>query len=67
VTFKCSKLLRAAMNGEVDRKTQEFETPSGFSDEPAKMVRAEKKGATIGPIHGSLEEKNETPAIVSEQ
>jgi len=26
---------------------------SGPSDEPAKMVRAEKEGATIGPTHGS--------------
>jgi len=27
---------------------------TGPGDEPAKTVRAEKEGATIGPTHGSL-------------
>jgi len=30
--------------------------PHGHRDEPVKMVRAEKEGATIGPTHGSLME-----------
>ena len=29
----------------------------GSGDEPAKMVRAEKEGATIGPTHGSRMEE----------
>jgi hypothetical protein len=31
------------------------------------MVRAEKKGATIGPIHGSLGRRHETSMVLSER
>ena len=48
-------------------KNTEVRTPSGFNDEPAKMVRAEKKGATIGPTLGSLDGRNEVSLILSEK
>jgi hypothetical protein len=37
------------------RVTEEckISSPTSPSDEPAKMVRAEKEGTTTGPTHGS--------------
>ena len=36
-------------------RDKEVRTQPPPGDEPDKMVRAEKEGATVGPIHGSLE------------
>jgi hypothetical protein len=37
-----------------------------LGDEPAKMVRAEKEGATLGPAHGSRK-RYKTSVILSER
>lgn|GEM_PF-1038681 len=56
VKFKHSGALRAAMNGHDSRiQKLELNRPGlGPSCERAKMVRAEKEGATISPTHGPL-------------
>jgi hypothetical protein len=50
------------------RMTEEYRSSNstGPSDEPAKMVRAEKEGATIGPTHGSRR-RHKTSVILSER
>ena len=54
VKFKHSGVLRAAMNGHDSRiQKLELNRPGlGPGDEHPKMVRAEKEGATNGPVHG---------------
>ena len=49
-------------------ETEEYKNSNstGPGDKPAKMVRAEKEGAAIGPVHGSLR-RYKTPVILSER
>ena len=48
------RALRRALK-QTGLKITEVRNPHGPGDEPAKIVRADKKGATIGPAHGSQE------------